>query len=105
MWLILTAVSPVLALICWYGRGTGAAAAIIAALILAYFFLQAFTMNNDFSNFSIYGFPRYSYAPVVFLAAAVGILWRKPLQTLLSLLGGAAIAYIYLLLPFSIPYI
>ena len=105
VWLILTAVSPVLALICWYGRGTGAAATIIAALILAYFFLQAFTMNNDFSNFSIYYFPRYSYAPVVFLAAAVGILWRKPLQTLLSLLGGAAIAYIYLLLPFSIPYI
>ncbi len=105
VWLILTAVSPVLALICWYGRGTGAAATIIAALILAYFFLQAFTMNNDFSNFSIYDFPRYSYAPVVFLAAAVGILWRKPLQTLLSLLGGAAIAYIYLLLPFSIPYI
>ena len=103
VWLIMTAVSPVLALICWYGRGTGVAATIIAALILAFFFLKAFTMNNDFSNFSIYEFPRYSVVPVVFLVAAVGILWRRPLQSLISVLGGAFLAYFYILLPFSIP--
>ena len=80
-------------------------AAVIAALIIAYFFLKAFTMNTDFSNFQIYGFPRYSFVPVVFLAAAVGVLWRKPLQTLFSVLLGAAFAYIYLLLPFHIPYL
>ena len=105
VWLVLTLISPLLALICWYGRGTGSIAAVIAALIIAYFFLKAFTMNTDFSNFQIYGFPRYSFVPVVFLAAAVGVLWRKPLQTLFSVLLGAAFAYIYLLLPFHISYL
>ncbi|MBR1482107.1 MAG: hypothetical protein IJ598_03955 [Ruminococcus sp.] len=101
--LILTAVAPLIAAVCWYGRGVGTVAGFIAAFIIAYYFLQAFHFTPTFAGFGVNW--TYSFVPLVLLAAAIGMLWRRPLQTLFSTLGGFALAYIYVLLPFSIPFI
>lgn len=103
VWLILTAVSPLLAAICWYARGKGAAAVIISSFIIAYFFLQAFTFTPDFYGFGLNW--RYGILPLLLLLAAVGVLLRYPLQSLIAVAAGFGIAYIYILLPFSVPLI
>lgn len=100
---ILTAVSPLIAAICWFGRGVGTVAGFVAAFILAYWFLQAFNFTRTFQGFGI-DFT-YGVLPLILLAAAIGMLWRRPMQILFSTIGGFIIAYIYILLPFSIPYI
>ena len=100
---ILTAISPLIAAVCWYGRGVGTVAGFVAAFILAYWFLQAFHFTPTFQGFGV-NFT-YGVLPLIFLAAAIGMLWRKPLQILFSTIGGFLIAYIYILLPFSIPYV
>ena len=102
-WLIITAISPLLAAVCWFGRGTGTVAGFIAAFILAYWFLQAFRFTPTFQGFGLN--MSFRLIPLFLLAAAVGMLWRRPLQILFSTIGGFLIAYIYVLLPFSIPYI
>lgn len=105
VWIVFTIISPLLAAICWYGRGRGTAAIIISALIIAYFILQAFSIAPDLSYFDLNSFSRYSIFPVLFLLGSIGVLFRKPLQSLISVLAAAAFAYIYILLPFSIPYV
>ena len=105
IWIILTIISPLLAAICWYGRGRGAAAIIISAVIIAYFILQAFIIAPDLSYFELSYFSEFSIFPLLLLLGSIGVLFRKPLQSLISVLAAAAIAYIYILLPFSIPYI
>lgn len=101
IWLLLTLISPLLAMIFWYGRGRGTVAGFIAAVAIAYFFLQAFRFTPTFEGFAPYW--NYSFLPLLLLAGAIGALWTKPLQILFSTLGGFALAYIYVLLPFSVP--
>lgn len=105
VWIVLTVISPLLAAVCWYGRGRGPAAIIISALVIAYFILQTFSIAADLSYFDLNSFSRYSIFPVLLLIGSIGVLFRKPLQSLISVLAAAAIAYIYILLPFSIPYV
>lgn len=100
-WLIFTAVSPLIAVVCWYGRGVGASAGFAAALIISFFFLYVFHFTSTFREFGFHW--QYGFLPLIFLAVAIGMLWRRPLQSLFSVLGGFALAYIYVLLPFSIP--
>ena len=47
---ILTAISPLIAAVCWYGRGVGTVAGFVAAFILAYWFLQAFHFTPTFQG-------------------------------------------------------
>ena len=102
-WLIFAAVSPLIGAVCWYGRGIGTVAGFIAAFILAFWFLQAFKFTPTFQGFGLN--LSYWFIPLILLAAAIGMLWRRPLQILFSTIGGFIIAYIYVLLPFSIPYV
>ncbi len=50
---ILTAISPLIAAVCWYGRGVGTVAGFVAAFILAYWFLQAFHFTPTFQGFGV----------------------------------------------------
>ncbi len=102
-WLIFAAISPLIGAVCWYGRGKGTVAGFIAAFILAFWFLQAFRFTPTFQGFGLN--LSYWFIPLILLAAAIGMLWRRPLQILFSTIGGFLIAYIYILLPFSIPYV
>ena len=68
---ILTAISPLIAAVCWYGRGVGTVAGFVAAFILAYWFLQAFHFTPTFQGFGV-NFT-YGVLPLVFLAAAIGM--------------------------------
>ena len=103
LWLIFAAISPLIGAVCWYGRGKGTVAGFIAAFILAFWFLQAFRFTPTFQGFGLN--LSYWFIPLILLAAAIGMLWRRPLQILFSTIGGFLIAYIYILLPFSIPYV
>lgn len=100
-WLFLTAISSVLAVICWYAKGYGTAATILSALIIAYFILQAFSFAADFSYFGL----SYQGLEILLLIASIAVLFKKPKQTIFSVLLAIFLSYFIVLLPFSIPFI
>lgn len=99
-WLFLTAISSVLAVICWYAKGYGTAATILSAFIIAYFILQAFSFAADFSYFEI-----NKGLEIILLPISIAVLYKKPKQTIISVIAAIFISYFIVLLPFSIPFI
>lgn len=100
-WLFLTAISSVLAVICWYAKGCGTVATILSAFIIAFFILQAFSFAADFSYFEI----AYQGLEILLLIASIAVLYKKPKQTIISVLLAIFLSYFIVLLPFSIPFI
>ena len=101
IWITFTIISPILAVLCWYAKGIGIASTIISALIIAYFILQAFSFAGDFSYFQI----NYWGLEIILLLASIAVLYKKPKQTIISVIAGIFISYFIVLLPFSIPFI
>ena len=96
IWYGLTAVSPLLAAVCWYGRGPTNASIVIDTLILAVMAVTCFSVGWVYIGLN-------GAVNAALFAAAVIILYSKPKQILISTLGGVALAVaVGPLLPFSL---
>ena len=95
IWAAITAVTPVLAFICWYARGNGIIALIISSLIMGVLFSAAF-------NFGIFYFDMRPLETLVFIACGA-VLYQIPAR-LLQMLGLSVIFGIIIdfLLPFGL---
>lgn len=71
LWAGLTLISPVLAFICWYAKGTGKAAVVISSVIIAVLFLQAFYFGTTYFDVS-------SPLEVIVWIAGIVILCQSP---------------------------
>lgn len=100
MWATLLVISPILAVLCWYAKGYGTVATILSALIISFFILQAFSFATDFSYFEI-----KPGLEIILLPISIAVLYKKPKQTIFSVLLAILLAYFIVLLPFSIPFI
>lgn len=93
VWMAIALVSPFLAFICWYAKGSGAAAVIISGIILGVLFSQAILLLQGI---------RITHLTEVFvLAAGLIVLLRRP-KELLPMLGvmlGTALLY-QLIIPY-----
>ena len=87
IWYGITAVSPFLALVCWYGKGKGIVPVIIDTLIMGVFWAACFAMGQFYVD------PRSVLYTLVFIAAAA-ILYRDPKQLVISLAGGFVIGFL-----------
>jgi len=93
MWLAIACVTPLLAYICWYARGEGAAAVVITAGILGVLFSQAFLLLQGF---------RVAYVPEILTwLAALVVLRRKPKELAAAVGLSLVVAVIWQLL---VPY-
>lgn len=101
IWVTYTVISPIFAVLCWYAKGYGTVATILSAFIIAYFILQAFSFAGDFSYFEI----AYQRLEILLLIASIAVLYKKPKQTIISVIAAIFISYFIVLLPFSIPFI
>lgn len=100
MYGILVVISPIIAILCWYAKGYGTVATILSAIIISFFILQAFSFTADFSYFEI-----NKGLEIILLPISIAVLYKKPKQTILSVLLAIFISYFIVLLPFSIPFI
>lgn len=100
MYGILVVISPIIAILCWYAKGYGTVATILSAIIISFFILQAFSFTADFSYFEI-----NKGLEIILLPISIAVLYKKPKQTILSVLLAIFLAYFIVLLPFSIPFI
>lgn len=101
IWVTYTVISPIFAVLCWYAKGYGTVATILSAFIIAYFILQAFSFAGDFSYFGL----SYQGLEILLLIASIAVLYKKPKQTIISVIAAIFISYFIVLLPFSIPFI
>lgn len=85
IWYGLTLLSPILAVICWYGKGKSWVSILIDSLILGVLFPVCFSIG-----FWYFGFT--SLINTLLFLAAVVLLYSSPKQTVLSLAGGGVIA-------------
>ena len=97
IWIVLTFVSPVLAVPCWYAKGRDTMALILSVLILAVLFDLSFV------------FGQWYFEPVSILDAAafvcgLAILWRKPLKESMIMIPAVIILAVILkqFLPFPV---
>jgi hypothetical protein len=85
IWYAITLVSPVLAALCWYARGTGAAALVLDVGILACFWVACFAI----------GFLYVDCRGILYLLTFIGAaaaLYRSPKQLALTLAAGFLLA-------------
>ena len=101
VWVVITLLSPVFAYIAWFARRRGLLSVIISAVMIAFFFLQAFSFGADFSYFDAAN----GTAEILMLAAAVSVLYTDIVSCFLSVGGGIVLAYFVNLSGLSIPYI
>lgn len=87
IWYGITLVSPLLAALCWYAKGKGAAAVILDVGIFAVFSLSCFSIGLFYV-----GFRGVTYL-LVFLGAAAA-LFRSPKQTLIALPAGFILSFL-----------
>lgn len=78
IWIVLTALSPFLAFICWYAKGKGKTALVISAFIIAVLFLQAFSFGLTYFNLP------YVLEVLVWIAG-IAVLYKSPKQAVLML--------------------
>lgn len=87
IWYGFTAVSPLFAAVCWYGKGKTAPSVIIDILILAVMLSACF-------SFGFWYFDCRSVINVLLFSASVAILYASPKQTIICTVGAAAAAVI-----------
>lgn len=85
IWYGLTLLSPVFAVVCWYGKGKSWGSILIDSLILGVLAIVCFSIG-----FWYFGFTS-PINTLLFLAAVV-LLYSSPKQTVLSLAGGGVLA-------------
>ena len=90
-WYGFTLLSPVLAFICWYGKGETKASLIIDILILAVMMSECFAIG-----FLYFAVTRIINV-IIFLGSAV-ILYSKPKQTVISLFGAFVLSNAFTML-------
>lgn len=96
-WLVLAFVSPIPAVLCWYAKGNGRLATFLSSVILAVFFVMAFSFGFDFFNF------RYNGMEAVNWVLALLVLWNNPKQSFKILIYSLILAvfgrfiYVYFL--------
>ncbi|HIQ99044.1 MAG TPA: hypothetical protein IAB23_05115 [Candidatus Scybalocola faecavium] len=88
IWYVLTIVSPFFALVCWYGKGSTAVSLIIDILILGVMIQCCFSVGLWYFDFT-------SLINILIFAGSAAILYTSPKQTLISLLGGGILAFIF----------
>ncbi len=91
VWYGFTLLSPVLAFICWYGKGETKVSLIIDILILSVMMSVCFAIG--FLYFAV----NRIINVVIFLSSAV-ILYNKPKQTVISLLGAFILSNVFAIL-------
>jgi hypothetical protein len=87
IWYGITILSPIMAVLCWYAKGSGAVAVILDIGIMAVFFLSCFSI----------GFFYLAIRGILYLltfAGAVAVLYRTPKQIIVSLLGGFLLSFL-----------
>ena len=97
IWYGITIVSPLLAVICWYGKGTHPVSVVIDTLIIAFIFPLCFSIGMVYFSFN-------GFINAVIFACVVFILYRAPKQITIAVLAGTALAfplskYIYIFIP------
>lgn len=94
IWVGFTIVSPLLAFICWYAKGTGYISLILSSLIVAVFFNMTFTYSWSYFDLS-------SILEVIVCIGALIILKRSNLKDtcIMIAIGLAAAPIIKLILP------
>ena len=87
IWYGITLLSPGLAVLCWYAKGTGTVPVIIDTAIIAVFSLSCFAIGLFYISF---------IGVLYFLtfAGAVAVLYRDPKQLLISLPVGFLISFL-----------
>ena len=86
IWYGLTLLSPILAFVCWYGKGKTKASLIIDMLVLAVMTSVCFEIG-----FWYFDIPRI--INVIIFVGSVAILYSEPKQTAISLLGAVVLSY------------
>ena len=86
IWYGITLLSPVLAFICWFGKGKTKTSLIIDILILAVMMSVCFSIG--FWYFSI-----TRIINVIIFIGSVVIMYSEPKQTVISLLGAVVLSY------------
>ena len=87
-WAVYALVSSLVAVICWYAKGTGLTAALLSAIIISFMFSQAF--NVGLFYFSI----NYGLEIVLWIASVV-ILYKSPIQTVVSIIASIPLIMLY----------
>ena len=96
IWFVLTLLSPIPAVLCWYAAGRGRIALVLSTLIAA----ALFSMSFSFGWFYVDAVSPVEAA--VFIAALI-VLRRKPAEMLIMTPGGCALAFVIApLLPFHL---
>ena len=88
IWYGLTIVSPILAFICWYGKGKTNASLIIDIFILGVMMLSCFSIGMWYFNIT------NPIDALIFIISII-ILYNTPKHTILSLLGAAILAFAF----------
>lgn len=87
IWYGITLLSPILAFICWYGKGKGAVSLVIDIGILTVMLLVSFAIG-------IWYFDVRSVIDTLLFICTVVILYTNPRQSVYSLIGAICFAYI-----------
>ena len=85
IWYGITLVSPLLAVLCWYGKSGANVSIVIDTLLLAVMALFSFSLGWVYIGLN-------GAVNAVLFGAAVVILYKTPKQILISALGGIALA-------------
>lgn len=94
IWIGFTAVSPVLAVFCWYAKGRGAVALVLSAAIIGVLFTQAFVFGLWYFNVRGIGLHALVWA------AGVAVFYKNPKQLTAMLALSLIFVFIYRTLPF-----
>ncbi len=87
-WYILSALSTLLAAVCWYGKGVGTPSVVIDVLILAVMTCACFSVGHWYIGF-------HGALNAVFYAVSVILLHRNAKWTSISVLGGLVLALVF----------
>lgn len=95
IWFGLTAISPILAFICWYAKGNSKVSFVISSGMIAVLFNMTFSYGLSY-------FDLYSILELIVFLFGLVVLRRKSIRELIiMIISGVAIAIIFnLLIPF-----
>ena len=86
IWYGITVITPILAFICWYAKGNHIISIVISSIILAVMFKRSFSI-------SLWYFAFKSMIDTLLFLGTIIILYKKPKNTIYSILIGIVIAY------------
>ena len=87
IWYGLTLVSPLIAVVCWYAKGSGRAAAVISCVILAGLAVTCFTFGWIYFSFK-------TIISTLLFAAGAAVLHKSPKQTAATIPAAFVLAFL-----------